>query len=73
MFVKYSPLLNDTLNATGSIDGQPLIMRKAYNTIVRSPGRFIGHWSDVTEYIKPGTSQTLSLTLPESDGGYHIS
>ena len=73
VFVKYSPLLNDTLNASGSIDGRPLIMRKAYNTIVRSPGRFIGHWSDVTDHIKPGTSQTLRLTLPEGGGGYHVS
>ena len=72
IFVKYSPLLNDTLNATGSIDGKPLIMRKAYNTIVRSAGRFIGHWADATEHIKPGTAQKLTLTLPNSDSGYHI-
>ena len=48
-------------------------MRKAYNTIVRSPERFIGHWADATELIKPGAVQTLRLTLPEADGGYHIS
>ena len=54
IFVKYRPLMNDTLNATGSIDGHPLLMRKAYNTIVRSPQRFIGYWSDVTQLVKPG-------------------
>lgn len=73
VFVKYSPLLNDTLNATGSIDGQPLLMRKAYNTIVRSAERFIGHWADATGLIKPGATQKLSLTLPATNGGYHIS
>ena len=73
VFVKYSPLLNDTMNATGSIDGQPLLMRKAYNTIVRSVGRFIGHWADATDLIKPGVTQKLSLTLPATDGSYHVS
>jgi hypothetical protein len=34
MFVKYAPLLNDTFNVTGSIDGKELLVRKAYNTIV---------------------------------------
>ena len=57
-------LLDDTFNATGSIDGQPLLMRKAYNTIVPSRGRFIGHWADVTPLIRPGTRQTLTLQLP---------
>ena len=33
IFIKYRPLLNDTFNATGSIDGKPLIVRKAYNTV----------------------------------------
>jgi hypothetical protein len=70
MFVKYRPLLNDTLNASGSIDGKPIIMRKAYNTIARSPGRFIGYWADATEHITPGEKQTLSLTLPDSSDSY---
>ena len=42
VFAKYRPLLNDSFNATAVIDGQPVIVRKAYNTIVRSPARFIG-------------------------------
>ena len=66
IFVKYRPLLNDTFNATGSIDGKPLIVRKGYNSIVRSPQRFIGYWADATEHIKAGTKQTLKLTLPGS-------
>ena len=64
-FVKYTPLVNDTLDITAaSVDGTPVLMRKAYNTIVRSPGRFIGWFADLTTLIKPGTKQTLWLTLP---------
>ena len=58
------------LNASGSIDGKPLIMRKAYNTIVRSSQRFIGH---ATDHIKPGVAQTLRPTLPDTNGGYLVS
>eukprot|EP01052_Picozoa_sp_SAG31_P007704 SAG31_NODE_371_length_16628_cov_3.741943_12_plen_147_part_00 len=64
IFVKYSTPLDDTLNITGEIDGQPLRVRKAYNTIVRNPGRFIGHWADVTLRIRPGKQQVLTLELP---------
>jgi len=64
IFVKYRPLLNDSVNVTGSIDGEPLLMRKAYNTIVRSPGRFIGYWADATTHIAPDRQQTLRLELP---------
>ena len=60
------PLLNDTFNATGSIDGKPLIVRKGYNSIVRSPQRFIGYWADATGLVKPGSKQTLKLKLPGS-------
>lgn len=73
IFAKYRPLLNDTFNATGSIDGVPLIVRKGYNSIVRSPQRFIGYWADATSLVKPGTKQTLKLTLPgSSKGGYAV-
>ena len=61
---RYKPLLNDSFNAAGSIDGTPLLMRKAYNTIAPSRARFIGHWADVTRLIKPGVQQTLALQLP---------
>ena len=65
-FVKYTPLVNDTLDITAaSVDGTPVLMRKAYNTIVRSPGRFIGWFADLTALVKPGTKQTLRLTLPQ--------
>jgi hypothetical protein len=47
IFVKYEQPIDDTLNVTGEIDGRPLLVRKAYNTIVRNPGRFIGHWVSV--------------------------
>lgn len=30
---RYRPLLNDTFNATGSIDGKPLIVRKGCHSI----------------------------------------
>lgn len=74
IFIKYRPLLNDTFNATGEIDGKPLIMRKGYNTIVRSPQRFIGYWADVTQHIRPETRQNLTLTLPgSSEDGYVVS
>jgi hypothetical protein len=64
IFLKYRSLLNDTLNVSGSIDGAPLLMRKAYNTIVPSPTRFIGHWADVTGHVIPDQTQSLSLSLP---------
>jgi len=64
IWAKYKPLLNDSFNAAGSIDGTPLLMRKAYNTIAPSRARFIGHWADVTRLIKPGVQQTLALQLP---------
>lgn len=64
IFAKYKPLLNDSFNATGSIDGEPLIIRKAYNTVVPSSARFIGYWADVTDFVKPGTLQTLTINLP---------
>ena len=73
VFVKYRPLLNDTFNATGAIDGKPLIMRKAYNTIVPSKARFIGYFADATAHIRPGQQQSLNLTLPESDTDYIFS
>ena len=63
IFVKYRPLLNDTFNATGSIDGKPLIVRKGYNSIVRSPQRFIGYWADATEHIKARRAQSASRSL----------
>ena len=72
IFVKYRPLQNDTFNVTGSIDSVPLLMRKAYNTIVRSPQRFIGYWADVTAHVKPGQQQKLSLVLPREPTSYHI-
>jgi len=64
IFVKYPIPIDDTFNITGDIDGQPLLVRKAYNTIVRNAGRFIGHWADVTPLVKPDTQQTLTLQLP---------
>jgi len=64
IFVKYQTPIDDTLNVTGTIDGTVLLVRKAYNTIVRNPGRFIGHWADVTPLVVPGKRQTLVLQLP---------
>jgi len=71
IFVKYRPLMNDTMNVTGSIDGIPILMRKAYNTIVASAQRFIGYWSDVTAHIKAGQRQELRLDLPELSPGVY--
>jgi len=64
IFVKYTTPIDDTLNITGTIDGHPLLVRKAYNTIIRDAGHFIGHWADVTPLVHPGAQQTLSLQLP---------
>lgn len=64
IFVKYQTPIDDTLNVTGTIDGHPLLVRKAYNTIVRNPGRFIGHWADVTPLVQVGQQQWLTLQLP---------
>ena len=64
IFAKYKPLLNDSLNVSGTIDGKPILVRKAYNTIVRSPGRFIGWWSDVTAHVAADTEHVLELVLP---------
>ena len=64
IFIKYTTPIDDLLNISGAIDGHPLLVRKAYNTIVRNPGRFIGHWSDVTPVIQAGKRQTLTLQLP---------
>ena len=64
LFIKYDHPIDDTLNITGDVDGRPLLVRKAYNTIVRNKGRFIGHWADVTPVVKPGKQQTLTLQLP---------
>ena len=63
----YQSPITDTLNVTGTIDGEPLLIRKAYNTIVRNANRFIGHWSDVTHLVKPGRQQKLQLQLPGQD------
>ena len=64
VFVKYPQPIDDTLDITGAIDGRPLLVRKAYNTIVRNAARFIGHWADVTPLIQPGKEQALTLQLP---------
>ena len=64
IFVKYVTPIDDTLNVTGTIDGTALLVRKAYNTIVRNAGRFIGHWADVTHLVVAGKRQTLTLQLP---------
>ena len=66
IFVKYDPSISDAFNITASIDGSPLLVRKAYNTIIRNAGRFIGHWADATSLVKPGRRQTLRL---QSQGG----
>jgi len=68
VWVKYRSLLNDTLNASGAIDGHPLLVRKAYNTIVPSAGRYIGQFVDVTPHIRFGHLQTMSLTVPPTGG-----
>ena len=36
-------------------------MRKGYNTIVRNPGRFIGHWADVTMLVRSGKDAAFLL------------
>ena len=64
IFVKYKQPIDDTLNVTAEIDGRPLLVRKAYNTIVRNAGRFIGHWVDATPFVEAGKQQTLTLKLP---------
>ena len=64
VFAKYRPLVNDSFNASGDIDGVPLVVRRAYNTIVPSASRFIGWWADVTRHVTPGTRQVLTLHLP---------
>jgi hypothetical protein len=44
-----------------------------YNSIVRSPQRFIGYWADATEHVKVGIKQTLKLNLPgSSSDGYVV-
>ena len=48
--------------------GAPLLVRKAYNTIAPSAGRFIGFWADVTALLTPGATQTLTLELPPAAG-----
>ena len=62
--MKYATPIDDTLIITGTLDGHPLLVRKAYNTIVRNAGRFIGHWADVTPLVRPGVQQLLTLQLP---------
>jgi hypothetical protein len=64
IFIKYQSPIDDNLNVTGNIDGKGLLVRKAYNTIVRNAGRFIGHWADVTQLVEPGKQQKLQLQLP---------
>lgn len=64
LFVKYRPLVNDSFNVSGDVDGTALLFRKAYNTIVPHAARFIGWWADVTQQVRPGHEQTLSLQLP---------
>ena len=56
VWAKYAPPLDDAFNATGDVDGAPLVVRKAYNTIVPSAARFIGYWADVTAMVKPGAT-----------------
>ena len=56
VWAKYAPLLDDAFNVTGDVDGAPLIVRKAYNSIVPSAARFIGYWADVTSLVKPGAT-----------------
>ena len=68
VWLKYRSLMNDTLNMSGTIDGTPLLVRKAYNTIVPHSDRFIGHFADVTPLVKFGQQQTMALTLPAVGG-----
>ena len=68
VWLKYRSLMNDTLNVSGTIDGTPLLVRKAYNTIVPRSDRFIGHFADVTPLVKFGQQQTMALTLPAVGG-----
>lgn len=50
-------------NLSAVVDGAPLLVRAAYNTIVPNSGSFIGHWADVTRYID-GDTHTLQVVLP---------
>lgn len=64
IFIKYPQPIDDGLDVVGEVDGHPLLVRKAYNTIVRNPGRFIGYWADVTAHVQAGKLQKLMLRIP---------
>jgi hypothetical protein len=64
IWVKYQGLLDHALNVSGEIDGRPLLVRKAYNSIEPIQGRFLGHFVDATPHIRFGERQTISLRLP---------
>ena len=67
MWVKYRNA-DPKLNVSGSIDGHQMLWRKAYNTIVANPHRFIGYFADVTPLVQADKPQTLTLQLPQTGG-----
>ena len=60
--------MNDSLNVSGALDGAPLLVRKAYNTITPRSPRFIGYYAEVTHLVAPGKTQTLTLSTPPKQG-----
>jgi len=66
LFTPVPPLFTPAppLSLTATVDGAPLLVRAAYNTIVPTAGRFLGHWADVTKFCD-GRAHRLSLRLQE--------
>jgi len=60
----------DALDVTLKIDGKPIEVRKAYNSVYpHSPGRtFIGHYADVSG-LKPDTAHEIEVSLPPLEPG----
>jgi len=54
---------DDAWTASLRIDGRPVELEKAYSSIRRVPGDFVGFWADISA-LSPDPTHTLELQLP---------
>ena len=59
---------NDTLNVRLTIDGQPVVMRKAYTAVRVVPSTFVGFYADVSR-LEPDREHRFELEIPAIRSG----
>lgn len=62
---------DDAASATLRIDGQPVVLRKAYTSIQPEKSTFIGYWADLPS-LAPDRDHAIELVLPALSPGQFL-